>query len=131
MKLEFSRKTILRVYREYRESGETSNLRHRSSREKIIQERYQRRLKRIIKRSRRETLPQIAADFNAGPLERVTVQTIQRNIVDMCFWSRKQTCVSLLTARHNALRLAWAPQNQHCSVYNWKHVVGLTSFSPN
>ncbi|GFV01999.1 hypothetical protein TNCV_2268601 [Trichonephila clavipes] len=44
-------------------------------------ERDQRRLMRIIKRNRRVTLQQIAADFNLRPLTSVTVQTIQRNII--------------------------------------------------
>ncbi|GFX86186.1 HTH_Tnp_Tc3_2 domain-containing protein [Trichonephila clavipes] len=68
--------TISQVYHKYRASGKTSNLRHRCVREKILQERDQRRLTRIIKHDRRVSLPQIAADFNAGPSTSVTVRTI-------------------------------------------------------
>ncbi|GBM52100.1 hypothetical protein AVEN_131116-1 [Araneus ventricosus] len=100
MKFGFSRTTISRVYREYRESGKTSNLRHSCGRRKIVQERNQRRLTRIIKRDRRATLPQMAADFNAGPSTSVSVRTIQRNITDMGFRSRRPTRVSLMTARY-------------------------------
>ncbi|GBL95872.1 hypothetical protein AVEN_227119-1 [Araneus ventricosus] len=85
MKFGFSRTTISRVYLEYRESCKTSNLRHRWGRRKIMQERDQRRLTRIIKRDRRATLPQIAADFNSGPSTSVSVRTIRRNIIDMGF----------------------------------------------
>ncbi|GFV25198.1 uncharacterized protein TNCV_2565821 [Trichonephila clavipes] len=53
--------------REYRESGKTSNLRHCCGRKKIMQEQDQRRLTIIIKRDRRATLPQIAADVNVRP----------------------------------------------------------------
>ncbi|GBM80066.1 hypothetical protein AVEN_227806-1 [Araneus ventricosus] len=67
MKFGFSRTTISRVYREYRESGKTSKLRHSCGQKKIMQERDQWRLTKIIKRDRRATLPQIAADFNAEP----------------------------------------------------------------
>ncbi|GFX41405.1 HTH_Tnp_Tc3_2 domain-containing protein [Trichonephila clavipes] len=98
MKFGFSRMTISRVYREYRESGKTTNLRYFCGRKKTMQERYQRRLTRIIKRDRRATLPQIAADFNIGPSTSVTVRTIQRNIIDMGFRSRRPTRVPLLTA---------------------------------
>ncbi|GFX34021.1 uncharacterized protein TNCV_912221 [Trichonephila clavipes] len=42
MKFGFSPTTISRVYREYRESGRTSNLRHCCGRTKIVQEWYQR-----------------------------------------------------------------------------------------
>ncbi|GFV86946.1 HTH_Tnp_Tc3_2 domain-containing protein [Trichonephila clavipes] len=96
MKFGFLHSTISRGYREYRESGKTSNLRHRCCRKNIMLERDQRRLMRIIKRNRRVTLWQIAADFNLRPLTSVTVQTIQRNIIDMDFRSRRPTRVSLL-----------------------------------
>ncbi|GBO26228.1 hypothetical protein AVEN_188148-1 [Araneus ventricosus] len=100
MKSGFSRTTISRVYREYRESGKTSNIRHRCGRKKIMQERDQRRLRIINKRDRRATLPQIAADFNAGPSTTVSVRTIQRKIIDMGFRSRRTTRVPLMTARY-------------------------------
>ncbi|GBO14169.1 hypothetical protein AVEN_132745-1 [Araneus ventricosus] len=99
-KFGFSHTTISRVYREYRESGKTSNLRHRCGRKKNMQERDQRRLTRIIKRDRRATFPQIAADFNAGSSTSVNVRTIQRNIIDMGFWRRRPTRVPLMTARY-------------------------------
>ncbi|GFU95101.1 HTH_Tnp_Tc3_2 domain-containing protein [Trichonephila clavipes] len=73
-----------------------------------MQERDQRRLTRIIKRDRRETLPQIAADFKARPSTSVTGRTIQRHIIDMGFQSRRSTSVLLLTARQKALRIVLA-----------------------
>ncbi|GBO29900.1 hypothetical protein AVEN_183528-1 [Araneus ventricosus] len=36
--------------------------------------------------------------------------------------SRRPTCVPLLTARHKALRLAWARQHYHWTVDDWKLV---------
>ncbi|GBN05376.1 hypothetical protein AVEN_142318-1 [Araneus ventricosus] len=100
MKFRFSRTTISRVYSEYQESGKTSNLRRRCGRKKIMQKRDQRRLTKIIKRDRRATLQQIAADFSAGPSTSVSVRTIQRNIIDMRFRSRRPTRVPLMTARY-------------------------------
>ncbi|GFU57564.1 uncharacterized protein TNCV_3637251 [Trichonephila clavipes] len=76
MKFEYLRKTISRVYCEYRKSGKTSNLRRRCGRKRIMQERDQRRLMRIIKHERHATLPQIATDFIAGPSKSVTLRTI-------------------------------------------------------
>ncbi|GFV73414.1 HTH_Tnp_Tc3_2 domain-containing protein [Trichonephila clavipes] len=98
------------------------SLPHRCGRKKILQGWDQRRLTRIVKYDRCATVPQIAADFNAGPLTSVTVRTIQRNIIDMGFRSRRPTRTSLLTARHKALRLAWARQHQHWTVNDWKHI---------
>ncbi|GFV37625.1 HTH_Tnp_Tc3_2 domain-containing protein [Trichonephila clavipes] len=72
-KFGFSWKAISGVCREYRESGKTSNLRYSCCRKKNMEERDQRRLTRIIKHGRLATLPQNAADFNAGPSTSVTV----------------------------------------------------------
>ncbi|GFX89604.1 HTH_Tnp_Tc3_2 domain-containing protein [Trichonephila clavipes] len=77
---------------------------------------------RISELDRHATLLKIAADFIAEHLISVTVRAIQRDIIDMSFRSRRTTHVSLLTARHKALRLAWARQNQHWTVDDWKQV---------
>ncbi|GFT68286.1 uncharacterized protein TNCV_659051 [Trichonephila clavipes] len=75
MEFGFSHTTISRVYREYQESGNTSNLRRYCGRKKFMQVRDQRRLTRIIKRDRGATLLQISADFKAGPSTNVPVRT--------------------------------------------------------
>ncbi|GFX51874.1 HTH_Tnp_Tc3_2 domain-containing protein [Trichonephila clavipes] len=93
-----------------------------------MQERDQERLTKITKRDRRAIFPQIAADFNAGPSTSVTVRTIQQNIIDMGFRSRRPTRVPLLTARHKALRFAWAHQHRQRTVDDWKHVSWFDEF---
>ncbi|GFV23523.1 HTH_Tnp_Tc3_2 domain-containing protein [Trichonephila clavipes] len=96
-----------------------------------MQERDQRRPTRIFKRDRRATLPQIAADFNAGPSASIIVQTIQRNIIDMGFRSRRITRVPLLIARHKALRFACAHQHPHRTLMTRNTLPGLTSLVSN
>ncbi|GBN80661.1 hypothetical protein AVEN_183805-1 [Araneus ventricosus] len=125
MKFGYSRTTISRVYREYRVSGKTSNLRHRCDRKNTLKERDRRRLTRNLKRVRRATLPQIASNFNVGVLTSVTVRTVELTIIDMGFRSRSATRVLLLTARHTALCLAWARQHCHWTIDGWKHVAWL------
>ncbi|GFV69215.1 retrovirus-related Pol polyprotein from transposon 412 [Trichonephila clavipes] len=51
-----------------------------------------------------------------GPSTSVTVRTIQRNIINMGFRSRRPTRVPLLTVRHKALRLAWIHLHRHRTV---------------
>ncbi|GFU12185.1 transposable element Tcb2 transposase [Trichonephila clavipes] len=75
-----------------------------------------------LKRDRRATHPQIAADFNAGPSTSVSVRIIQRNIIDMGFPSRRPTHLSFLTARDKALRLTKASKHRHWTVDDWNHV---------
>ncbi|GFX07451.1 HTH_Tnp_Tc3_2 domain-containing protein [Trichonephila clavipes] len=74
------------------------------------------RVYREYRESGRATLPQVVADFNAGPSTSVTVRTIQRNIIDMGFRSRWPSSVPLLTARYKTLRLTWAREHRHWTV---------------
>ncbi|GFX58706.1 hypothetical protein TNCV_804111 [Trichonephila clavipes] len=53
----------------------------------------QRRLTRIIKRDRRATFPQIAADFISGLSTSVTVRNMKRNIIHMSVRSGRPTRV--------------------------------------
>ncbi|GFX05687.1 HTH_Tnp_Tc3_2 domain-containing protein [Trichonephila clavipes] len=122
MKFGFSRTTISRVYREYRESDQTSNLQYCCSPKKIVQVRNQRQLMRIIKRDRRTSIPQIAVVFNTGPSASATVRTIQRNFIVMRLRSRRPNRVSLLKARQKSLRLAWVRQHRHWTVNDWERV---------
>ncbi|GFU60080.1 uncharacterized protein TNCV_3313001 [Trichonephila clavipes] len=61
-----------KLYVDKTESGKSSNSRHHCGPKKLLRERDQRRLMRIINRGRRVALPQIAADFNAEPSTGVT-----------------------------------------------------------
>ncbi|GFV48954.1 HTH_Tnp_Tc3_2 domain-containing protein [Trichonephila clavipes] len=63
-----------------------------------------------------------AMNFNDGSSTSATVRTILRKIIDMGFRRRRRTRVSLLTARHKALPLAWARRHRHWTVDDWKHV---------
>ncbi|GFW59742.1 uncharacterized protein TNCV_4718341 [Trichonephila clavipes] len=86
---------------------------------------------RIIKRDRRATLPQIAVDFNAGPSTSFIMRTIQRNIIDTGFRNQMPTRVLLLTARHKALRLAWAVNTDIGLLMNGNTLPSLTSLVSN
>ncbi|GFU82398.1 HTH_Tnp_Tc3_2 domain-containing protein [Trichonephila clavipes] len=88
-------------------------------------------LARIIKRDRRATLSQIAADYNAGPSKSLTARTVQRNIIDMGFRNRRPTRVVLLIARYKAFHLAWTRQHRHCAVDTGNTMPGLTSLVSN
>ncbi|GFW13900.1 hypothetical protein TNCV_4700351 [Trichonephila clavipes] len=43
--------------------------------------------------------------------------------------SRRPTRVSLLTAQHKALRLAWASQPRHWTIDDWNHVAWYDFFT--
>ncbi|GBM30076.1 hypothetical protein AVEN_88287-1 [Araneus ventricosus] len=75
-----------------------------------------------VVRDRRATLLHIAADFNDEAFRSVSMQTVQRTVINMGSQSLRPTRLLLLTARHNALLLSWARQHYHWTVDDWKHV---------
>lgn len=55
---------------------------------------------RILKRDRGETFHQIATDFNSVASINGIERTVQWIIIDLGFWSKKTTCIPLLTAQY-------------------------------
>ncbi|GFT00412.1 uncharacterized protein TNCV_1981531 [Trichonephila clavipes] len=109
MEFGLSRTTISRVYCGYREYGKASNLRHCCGWKKIMQERDQRRLTRIIKCDRRAPFPQIAASFNAGHQQVSPCEPFNET---SSVWAFEAEGMGF-RSRHKALCLAWTRQHRH------------------
>ncbi|GFW63731.1 HTH_Tnp_Tc3_2 domain-containing protein [Trichonephila clavipes] len=60
----------------------------------------ERRLRRIVRRQRSQTLAQITTQLNDGASSTVSKRTVQRSLHGMGFGSRRPTRVPLLNARH-------------------------------
>ncbi|GBL90891.1 hypothetical protein AVEN_189497-1 [Araneus ventricosus] len=71
-----------------------------------------RRLSRLVKQNRRQTVAQLTAQYNAGPSASVSEHTVQRTLLDTGLCSRRPTRVPLLTKRHRQLRLQWAREHR-------------------
>ncbi|GFU48107.1 HTH_Tnp_Tc3_2 domain-containing protein [Trichonephila clavipes] len=67
----------------------------------------ERRLKRIVRNQRSQTLAQITTQLNDGASRTVSKRTVQLLLHRMSFGNRRSTEVPLLNARHRAARLAW------------------------
>ncbi|GBN50588.1 hypothetical protein AVEN_4592-1 [Araneus ventricosus] len=82
-------------------------------------------------RDRRATLPHIAADFNDEASRSVSVQTVQRTVINMGSQSLRPTRLLLLTAWHNALLLSWADNTTIGLLMTGNMLPGLTSLVSN
>ncbi|GFV82146.1 HTH_Tnp_Tc3_2 domain-containing protein [Trichonephila clavipes] len=60
----------------------------------------ERRLRRIVRSQRSQTLAQITTHLNDGASRKVSKWTVQRSLPRMGFGSRRSTRVPLLNARH-------------------------------
>ena len=81
-----------------------------------------RRLRRIVRSQRRETLAQITTQMNDGASHTVSKKTVQRSLHLKVFGNRRSTRVSLFNARHRAALLAWAREHREWSLEDWKRV---------
>ncbi|GFV60163.1 HTH_Tnp_Tc3_2 domain-containing protein [Trichonephila clavipes] len=80
----------------------------------------ERRLRRIVRSQRSQTLSQITTQLNDGVSRTVSKRIVQRLLHRMGFGSRRHTRISLLNARHQAVRLTWAREHKDCSIEDGK-----------
>ncbi|GFX31146.1 transposase domain containing protein [Trichonephila clavipes] len=91
--------------------GETSSRRLGVVRPHTIKEKSHRRLSRMVKQNRSQTVAQLTAQYNAGPSKTVSEHTVQQALLDMGLRSKSPTRVPLLTKRHRQQRLRWAREH--------------------
>ncbi|GBM96146.1 hypothetical protein AVEN_128286-1 [Araneus ventricosus] len=98
-----SRSAVVSIHAKWINDGDTSS--RRQGRPRVIKEKGRRRLSRLVKQNRRQTVAQLTAQYNAGPSASVSEHTVQRTLLDMGLCSRHPTRVPLLTKRHRQLRI--------------------------
>ncbi|GFX84968.1 transposase domain containing protein [Trichonephila clavipes] len=81
-----------------------------------------RRLSRMVKQSRSQTVAQLTAQYNAGPSRIVLEHTVQWTLLDMGLRSKRPTPEPLLTKRHPQLRSRLARDHRDWSMYQWERV---------
>ncbi|GBN63037.1 hypothetical protein AVEN_242092-1 [Araneus ventricosus] len=81
-----------------------------------------RRLSRLIKQNRRQTVTHLTVQYSAGPSASVWEHTVQRTLLDMGLCSRCPTRWPLLIKRHRQLRLQWARKHRDWTMDEWKRI---------
>ncbi|GFU88928.1 transposase domain containing protein [Trichonephila clavipes] len=92
--------------------GETSSRQHGVGHPHAIKVKGRRRLYRIVKQNRNQTVAQLAAQYNAGPSRTVSEYTVQRTLLDMGLRSKRPSRVSLMTTSHRQLLLLGAREHR-------------------
>ncbi|GBN39129.1 hypothetical protein AVEN_20436-1 [Araneus ventricosus] len=113
---------VVSVHAKWINGADTSSRRQGIGRPRVIKEKGRRRLSRLVKQNRRQTVAQLRAQYNAGPSASVSEHTVQRTLLDMGLCSRRPTRVPLLTKRHRQLRLQWAREHRDWTMDEWERV---------
>ncbi|GBN17343.1 hypothetical protein AVEN_141503-1 [Araneus ventricosus] len=106
-----SQSAVVSIYAQRINDGDTSSRRQGVGRPRIIKTKGRRRLSRLVKQNRRQTVAQLTAQYIAGPSANLSERTVQRTLLDMGLCSRRPTRVPLLTEHHRQLRLQWAREH--------------------
>ncbi|GBM71171.1 hypothetical protein AVEN_193851-1 [Araneus ventricosus] len=116
-----SRSAVVNIHAKWINDGDTSSRRQGVGRPRVIEEKGRRRLSRLAKQNRRQTVAQLTAQYNADPSTSVSEHTVQRTLLEgLC--SRRPTRVPLLTKRHHQVRLQWAREHRDWTMKEWKRV---------
>ncbi|GBM39080.1 hypothetical protein AVEN_190220-1 [Araneus ventricosus] len=99
-----SRSAVVSIHAKCINDGDTSSRRHGVGRPRVIKEKGRRKLSRLVKQNRHQTVAQVTAQYNAGA-STVPYPTVHRTLLDMGLCSRRPTRVLLLIKRHRQLCL--------------------------
>ncbi|GBM34483.1 hypothetical protein AVEN_106720-1 [Araneus ventricosus] len=78
-----SRSAVVRIHAKWINDGDTSSRRQGVGRPRVNKEKRRRRLSRLLKQNRRQTVAQLTAQYNAGPSASVSEHTVQRTLLDV------------------------------------------------
>ena len=115
--------TISQFLKRFWSRGSVEN-QARSGRPKIISERGQRKLSRIVKHDRRQPLREIAASYNSSTFEKCSVRTVQRNLHLLGFKRRAVRKAINISAVNRRRRVYWCRTKLTWTVDSeWKKVI--------
>ena len=120
--LGFSHSRVSRVYQEWFTTQRTSSHRQDSCRKRVIDERGQRSLTRIVQSNRRATVSQLPVQYNNGAQRPIKDCTTHLTLTWMGYGSRRPYRVPLLSGRNKKLQLQWAKEWKHWKLENWKNI---------
>lgn len=122
-KLKIKKSTVHLTLRRHEETGSLAD-RVRPGPSRVTSRADNKRIKLISKRNRRLTAPEIAAEFNRGRVQAVSVSTIRRRLREANLHGRIATTKKPLLRRGNRQkRLQWAKEHRTWTVDDWKNVL--------
>lgn len=121
-KLGISYHAAYNAVKRFSETGKNSD-RERIGRPKKTTAKEDRKIVMTSKRNRRLTAPEIAADINCGRLEKISVSTVKRRLLDAGFRGCIAVKKPLLRPTNKQKRLQWARLHENWTVSDWEKVL--------
>jgi len=117
--LDRSESSVSRFLKRYQET-----YKHISGRSKLITERGERKLSKIVKTDRRQSLRDITHEFNASNVQPCSTRTIQRNLHSLGY-NRRSVCKKMVVRKVNRKKsMDWCRSRLHWTINNqWKHIM--------
>lgn len=115
-------RTVQRIIKEWKDSGECSSSRDNCGRKKILSDRDRRSLKRLVKKNRKKSTLQITTMFNAG-VKTVSARTMRRELKGLGLNSCTATRKPLVSQMNRRKRLQFAKAHKNWTVEDWKRVM--------
>ena len=117
--------TVSNIVKKYRNTGSVEN-KKRSSRPKLVSDRDYRKLERLVKANRRDTLSNITSKFNQNREIQVSRRTVQRHLDQHGFQKRVLKNKVVVKAEIRRKRLPWCLEKRRWVVDgNWNKVIFL------
>ncbi len=120
--LGFSHTAISRVYREWSEKEKISNERQLCGRKCLVDVRGQRRMGRLVRDDRKETVTQITTGYNQGMQNTISEHTTHRTLKQMGSSSRRPHRVLLLSDKNRTRRIQFTQTHQNWTIEDWRNV---------
>lgn len=113
--------TIDSFLRKYKQTQSHKN-KQRSGRPKLIDERGERQLHRLVKGNRRLSLLNLTAKYNAGEAQAST-STIRRSLHSLGYYGRSCAKKPLITSLNRKRRLKWCMERRNWTQEQWRSVI--------
>ncbi len=114
--LGFSHTIISRVYRKWTKKEKISSEQQLCGRICLVEILGQRRMGRLVRDDRKETISQITTRYNQGMQNTISERTTRRTLKQMNYSSRRPPRVPLLSAKNRK------QAHQSCTIEDWKNV---------
>lgn len=120
--LSVNRSTIGRIWKKFKTNESVEN-KKRSGRPRLVDERGDRKLFRLLRRNRRQSLHDLTDDFNKVTPTKVSKRTVQRRLHSAGYKNRKIRKAITISEVNRKRRLLWCRARRFYKLSYWKKVI--------
>ncbi|GBO00022.1 hypothetical protein AVEN_41626-1 [Araneus ventricosus] len=117
-----SRSAVVNVYNNWKDQEGVQSRLANCGASRAINDRGERRLRRLVKCDRRNTVDTLTAQMNQQCTRKLSRTTLQRTLLRIGLRSRRLISAPMLTSVHRKKHRAFALQHKHWTLEQWKKV---------